>query len=116
MAATARLNHIMPQFILEDLADTDKLIKQKDLTFVIEKDKWSSILAASQPIDSARILAFNQEWADGWLQATPSQTFDTLLSNVVVRDIISLRLGIDIYLENHHCPSCHIIMDPRGHH
>ena len=40
---------------------------------------------------------FAAPWADGWIRAAPNHAFDIYLSNAVFFDILSMRLGRQIF-------------------
>ena len=55
---------------------------------------YAYLLVGSGPGEAARLLACKAKWTDGWLGVIPSIYSDTLLSNVVITDSISLRFGL----------------------
>ena len=74
------------------------------------------LLAMVGESERIRFQAARAPWAHGWLQVTPSLTDDTVLSDVVFSDTLSMRLGLNVFQKEEGCPSCHQQADNRGHH
>ena len=60
--------------------------------------------------------AFAAPWADGWIRTSPSHAFDTYLSNIAFYDILSMRLGRQIFEGDTACPRYPHSQDSFGHH
>ena len=60
--------------------------------------------------------AFAAPWADGWVRTSPSHAFDTYLSNAAFYDILSMRLGRQIFKGDTECPRYLQPQDSFGYH
>ena len=59
--------------------------------------------------------AFAAPWADGAVRTSPSHAFDTYLSNAAFYDILSMRLGRQVFEGDTACPRCPQPQDSFGH-
>jgi len=64
------------------------------------------------------LIAVAAPSADSWLKAKaiPSWNQDTLLSNAVFRDSLSMRLGIRVFEDGRACSFCQNHVEAYGHH
>ena len=69
------------------------------------------LVQGSSTSDALRIRAYQLPWGDGWLVGTPNMSSDILLSNVVILDSLSLRLGLQTLTSGGQCPFYHQAMD-----
>ena len=76
---------------------------------------WDGI--QSSPVAAqVRLRAAAARGSGLWLTTTPSPTRDFLFSNAALIDVMSMRLGIEIFGVGETCGYCLQVIDPLGHH
>ena len=113
--AVQRLTQIFPTWQSE-LENPDFRPKQKDLmeTVILSFRRATSDLLSD--LQKRVSQAFAAPWADGWVRASPSHAVDTCLSNAAFFDILSMRLGRQVFEGYTSCPRYLQPQDSFGHH
>ena len=113
--AIQRLAQIFPNWQSE-LENPDIKPKQKELMDVLMLSFRKGLDDIFSDQHKRVLRAFAAPWADGWVRAIPSHAFDTCLSNVAFHDILSMRLGRQVFEGDMACPRCPQSQDSFGHH
>ena len=94
--AVQRLMQIFPIWQAE-LENPDFRPKQKDLMKIAILSFRRATSDLLSDLQKRVLQAFAAPWADGWVRAAPSCAFDTYLSNATFYDILSMRLGRQVF-------------------
>ena len=86
------------------LDDDQAMVTQRELTEQYDHKHWDFHWERATPEAKTRLKAFGAPWADGWLGATPSHGFDTLLSNSCLSSSLKFRLGVEFVSRDGVCP------------
>ena len=113
--AVQRLTQTFPTWQPE-LENPDFRPKQKDLMEIVMLSFRSATNDLLSDLHKRVLQAFAAPWADGWVRAAPSHAFDTCLSNAAFHDILSMRLGRQVFEGDTACPRCPQPQDSFGHH
>lgn len=105
------MDSLPPEFAsLDD--DSKKIQKKWDLIGV--QKRFDDLMATSEPVDRARLLASCTKESSKWLQVIPSSQLGLLLDNNAARIAVALRLGCQI-CEEHKC-LCGKTVEKNGRH
>ncbi len=100
----------------EHLLDGGKVTRQKSLSIQICQHARNAWIARVSRIKRISLEAYSQPWADGWLRGCPSDNLDTCLSNGAFRDAVKMRLCMQMFNGDGHCPLCRMVIGIHGHH
>ena len=110
----ARLASDEEQLALPEQAEV--IISQKSLSRRMAITSAREYREASDPFGKARVYAYAAPGCSRWLEATPTQTLDQLLTSCEVVTSISLQLGVDVYGCEGLSKFCGMVMDRKGLH
>ena len=98
------------------LQNPNEKLDQTSMLQALYKTIHRDLIQSSPVVAQVRLRAAAARVSGLWLTATPSPTRDFLFSNAALIDVVSMRLGIEIFGVGETCGYCHQVMDPMDHH
>ena len=98
------------------LQNPNEKLDQTSMLQALCKTIHRDLIQSSPVAAQVRLRAAAARGSGLWLTATPSPTRDFLFSNATLIDVVSIRLGIEIFGIGETCGYCRQVMDPMGHH
>ena len=93
-----------------------KVARHKDILNILHDSPWKLLVQQADSAGQARLRTISVTGADAWLRMTSGLVHDSILGNVAFRDVVGLRLGMNLFPGANTCIFHHQNLGDMGYH